>query len=114
MSDRNLYFTEIFNPEKKKIYQNYFGQGQGQKTSIIVPKNDFNLKTFILKLSNGDTKIYRSNNFLVRSEVRVPLREVPEEKIDFCQFCPNNCFVVAYLTNLGNLGIFHTGRKVLL
>jgi hypothetical protein len=94
MKDRNLYFTEIFNPERKKIYRNYFGQEQ--KTSIISPKNDFSGNRFILRLTNGDTKIYRANNFAIKSEIMVPLKKVPDEKIEFCQFSPNNSSVVAY------------------
>jgi hypothetical protein len=94
MKDRNLYFTEIFNPERKKIYRNYFGQEQ--KTSIISPKNDFSGNSFILRLTNGDTKIYRANNFAIKSEIMVPLKKVPDEKIEFCQFSPNNSSVVAY------------------
>jgi hypothetical protein len=94
MKDRHLYFTEIFNPERKKICQNYFGQAP--KKSIITPKNDFSGKIFILRLTNGDTKIFRADNFAIKSEIRVPLKKVPEEKIEFCQFSPNNASVVAY------------------
>jgi hypothetical protein len=49
-----------------------------------------------LRLTNGDTKIYRANNFAIKSEIMVPLKKVPEEKIEFCQFSPNNSSVVAY------------------